>query len=214
MNDEAVQVANEFYGTTNAFLAACRSFLSRIADCPAAVIAKQHPLGFVHFTIPFNDHEAIRLHIWPSLERQYQQPIWPIHDHNFTLSSRVIVGQIENSVFDVCPAPHGDSVIYEVNYADGASILTKNTTHVTSTLLHTKTYGQGMPYTVEQGTFHTSKAELSEISATIVIPSASNLNQPKVIGPLDGPNILKYHRQLCSDAHKHSLVEALLENLV
>lgn len=56
-----------------------------------------HPNGFVQYDLP--GHRS--LHIWSSLLPQAQKVHTPIHNHNFSFSSTVLCGTLENDYYDI-----------------------------------------------------------------------------------------------------------------
>lgn len=149
--------------------------------------ASWHPLGFVHAELARNRYFAYRFHIWPPGERRPKTPNWQIHNHVFSLISRVLVGSIENRLYDVVDAPKGVAAkqLYEVAYGNGASELRPTGRFVDVVTSSVQTHSAPMVYEVPCGVFHESFVGHLDVVATMVRTDFMESASPLVVGDVD-----------------------------
>jgi hypothetical protein len=146
----------------------------------------RHPLGF-HVVKLAAPPFTLRLHLWKP--GGCDQPGYEIHDHMFSLRSRVIDGVIRHRTYLVQPDAEGDQVIYEVEYATGESRIAKTAVRVRTVLKSDEVFGPGSVYTVPAGELHDAKLLDSATGTTLVL--TTHIGWPvRTIGPWDGPEVL------------------------
>ncbi len=149
-----------------------------------------HPLGFHAVKLeapPF----ALRIHLWKP--GGVHQPGFEIHDHLFSLRSRVIDGAIRHRTYTVLPDAEGNQVIYSVKYAADESRIIKTTVRVRTVLKSDEVIGAGSLYEVPAGELH--DAELSGTATGTTLVLTKNVGQAvRTIGPWNGPEVLTASR--------------------
>lgn len=157
-----------------------------MASALADQFVLRHPLGF-HVVKLEEPPLALRLHLWTP--GGVDQPGYEIHDHMFSLRSRVIDGAIRHRTYRVEPDPGGDKAIYGVEYVAGESRLTKTDARVRATLGSEETFGPGCYYAVPARELHDAELYNSGTGTTLVM--TTHVGGPvRTIGPWDGPKVL------------------------
>jgi hypothetical protein len=150
----------------------------------------RHPLGF-HVVRLEEPPYALRLHLWKP--GGVDQPGFEIHDHTFSLRSRVIDGAIRHRTYTVQPDAEGHQVVYAVEYATGESRIAKTAVRVRTVLKSDEVFGAGSLYAVPAGELH--DAELSDSATGTTLVLTTHIGEPvRTIGPWDGPEILTASR--------------------
>ncbi len=86
----------------------------------STMVAHRHPLGFFACRWSLGEGRSLRIHLWSKRFEWAQEPGWEIHDHVFSFSSLLLVGELRNSVYDIDATPSADRYsVYEVLY-DGS----------------------------------------------------------------------------------------------
>ena len=152
----------------------------------------RHPLGFRVARLMSEDTSSLRLHIWPS-HRIVEQPGYEIHDHNFRLKSHVLLGKFQQTVYNVCPSINPEYNVYKVNYDDFGSILIKSGERVLASIRERSFIQAGDTYQLSDGIFHKLDLVSSGCAASLVLTTQAK-GIPKAIGPLDGPEIIRFDR--------------------
>jgi hypothetical protein len=158
-----------------------------------------HPLGFVHCKLFQNDDTILRLHIWPSSERRYQEPQFTIHDHIFDMTSYVVTGVQTNVLYKVhedSGAPTGK--LYSVGYVEGESWVTDIGRLVSCSELSRTKYKTNETYSMTDAVFHESDIPDDMLTCTLVTTKNKLPRTPVVIGPVDGEKEYRYVRENCS----------------
>jgi hypothetical protein len=159
--------------------------LARIITAVAANIdirPSWHPLGFVHCELARVGGSIYRLHLWPFRERRPKTPDWPIHNHVFDLTSKVLAGVITNREYSVCEKDDGGHSLYSVEYALNGSRIVRTETSVDVRLIHECSYERGGRYCVKRGQFHSSHVAFLAFAATLVKTSDHRNESPLVVG--------------------------------
>lgn len=159
--------------------------------------ATWHPLGFIHTELVRNDEFALRFHIWPPFERKSKSPNWQVHNHVFLLTSRVLVGTVENKAYRVVDAEREAATkqVYEVAYGDGYSELLPTQRYVAVECDSVDSYPPGSIYHVPRGAFHESYVEIADVVATLVRTDFQSAATPLVIGDIDQQTGRRYEYQ-------------------
>lgn len=187
---------------------AIRALLAELEAQPPA--AAWHPTGFVVLEPYRDDHGSLRLHAWPTGEREHGRPCWPIHDHVWHLRSHVLCGVVESHDYEVRDDPKGSSVLYAVEYGAGRSSYLRRSERTVSVRSGTPCRVEaGESYTVEAGAFHASRVPAQTMAATLVITRRTDQPWPWVVGELDAPERVPVERPLVDE----TLVRALLRQV-
>ncbi|MET4678840.1 hypothetical protein [Stenotrophomonas rhizophila] len=172
---------------------------SIISDCSKSVVPLYHPLGFVSCVLPSVEEGIIlRVHYWPKYDRREKAPSWPIHTHNFRLSSCVIEGEVENIEYQVVDGVRGGGLralnVYNVRYDGEHSKIVDSgdLVHimVASDFVHT----EGMSYVVEKGEFHESVVPTGVRAITLACLTEKGSETPFVLGDISGGDF-SYERE-------------------
>lgn len=200
-------------GSYTAFLSSIRNLIESLIQNPEIATAKWHPLGFVHYSLHESANIKLRLHIWPQDQRRAQVPFWPIHDHLFTLESRIISGRVTNTTYVAESSLLGEHKIYEVEYCAASSALVSTNRRVNAVVSEKIEHISGERYTVQKGVFHTSDVEVGSFASTFVIGTEVSLNKPCVLGEHSGADRYEYERVECGIEESQSLLRMLLETI-
>lgn len=173
-----------------------------------------HPTGFVVATIARQHVGVLRLHIWPDDERSYGEPLWPIHDHVWSLRSLVLVGQVRSEHADVVDAQGGSFRRYAVRYEPGhQSQLVADGPPVRRDMVRSRSTPAGAMYTVQAGEFHASSAATGCLAATLVATQPTSRRYPFVLGPVDGPSAVAVRRRPVASARWRALVSRVRDDM-
>lgn len=73
--------------------------------------AEKHPLGFIKIELtPIIGSQSVSVHLWFTKEKTQ------IHNHHFDMKSKVIIGELEDTQFNLKEKETGDYVLYDVIY--------------------------------------------------------------------------------------------------
>lgn len=170
---------------------------------------KWHPLGFMHVKLLLLGDKVLRFHIWPKGNRKPQEPLWEIHDHNFSFHSYVVFGELQNVLYDVYSKTRGDYVLYEVSYYDDASFMRRTNEHVVlgegrETRMHAGEY-----YYEAAADFHRTHVPVDFCAATLVAATIDPSITPKVVGLLSGDEQYQFDRSRCNNTEIVEAIRAL-----
>ena len=85
---------------------------------------KCHPLGFFVYQRSMGSGTNRRIHVWLDTPRSRIGPENDCHQHSFDLSSKVIIGKLENEVLSFRESPLGKTLEFSVDYSTNHSELT------------------------------------------------------------------------------------------
>lgn len=169
-----------------------------------------HPTGFVVVPLRDDGRGALRLHVWPVGRRLLGRPCWPIHDHTWQLTSRVLCGSIEHERFVLTDDPQGQP-LYAVDYGPGRDstlIRGERRGRVTSAGRHRVRAGQR--YRVAAGEFHTTHGPPpTELAATLVATNRGGRTSPWVVGQAEAPPRIPVRRALVEPGRLRLAVQAV-----
>lgn len=119
----------------------------------AADVAR-HPYGFLIVKpgakLAGSD---VRFHIWRKNDRRGQEPNWPIHSHEISMSSYVVQGALVNSTWPEPRFGFGEP-LYLASYTKTTSVLTRSDLRIREGRKRTERVEVGTQYEVEKGVFH------------------------------------------------------------
>ena len=108
---------------------------TRQRDCPAeecwkemvpSAAVSRHPYGFLVVRLPAKISDAdVRFNVWLRENRPGQEPNWPIHSHEVSMSSLVVRGELENVAWPEPKFGFGEP-LYLASYTKTTSVLTKS----------------------------------------------------------------------------------------
>jgi len=155
------------------------------AVAPSSIQPLWHPLGFIHMRLADVDCRVLRLHLWSSEFAQPMLPVWPVHNHVFSLRSLVVSGVIRNLSFSVTPTAHGERRLFEVAYDSEGSRRVRTDAIVSCRCTESNEHRQGDIYRVEAGVFHASELASGRAALTLVETTGGG-GRPLVVGDVDG----------------------------
>jgi len=124
----------------------------------------------------------------------------PIHTHDKIVDSRVLLGELENIVYDVTPTQTGGLPVYEVTHvADKYSVDNKNLLIKTSErriprLGSRETITAGNCYTVPPHAFHEANVRNGLITCTIVRMHSQTPGPIQILGADGYPDTIEFKR--------------------
>src|SRR5665213_1256633 len=120
---------------------------------PSAAVSR-HPYGFLVVRLPAKISEAdVRFNVWLKENRPGQEPNWPIHSHEVSMSSYVVRGELENLVWPEPRFGFGEP-LYLASYTKSTSVLTKSDLRISEGRKVCETVRAGTQYGVAKGLFH------------------------------------------------------------
>ncbi|MCA9655853.1 MAG: hypothetical protein H6712_12525 [Myxococcales bacterium] len=190
-----------------------RALLGELWDRPPP--AAWHPTGFVVLELHRDARGALRLHLWPPAGREQGRPCWPVHDHVWHLSSRVLCGAVHSHGYAVEDEPEGDALLYAVEYGrERRSCMRRSERRVSVHACTPQRTEAGGRYAVPAGEFHASRVEAGELAATLVLTTRTERAHPWVVGPADGPALVPVLRPSVSEARVRSMLDEVDAALV
>jgi len=173
--------------------------------------AKWHPLGFLHLPLIKNERTTIRLHVWPTGNRNTQEPNYPIHNHLFDIESNIFCGVIENTEYDINWNPSEPShYLYDVAYEGQLSRINKTDDCVLCAPKSSQCYFAGQSYRIKQGSFHASRVDEGCLTATLVTTSHHVDVAPKVLVGLNAEPTFIYDRVECDKDQLRNVLSSVL----
>jgi hypothetical protein len=173
-----------------------------------------HPLGFVHYKLFENDGTILRLHIWPSTGRRYQEPQFTIHDHIFDMTSYIVTGVQTNVLYKVysdSEKPNGK--LYSVGYVEGQSWVRDIGRQISFIELSRTEYKKNETYSMTEAIFHESDIRNDALVCTVVTTKNKLSRTPIVIGPIEGEKEYRYVRENCSLEVSKELLQKVLREI-
>jgi hypothetical protein len=126
---------------------------SWLAMIPTAAVSR-HPYGFLIVRLGATVEGAqVRFNIWLREKRPGQEPNWPIHSHEIAMSSYVVRGALENTIWPEPRFGFGQP-LYLASYTKTTSMLTRSDIRIAQGREVTDKVSQGRQYEVEKGLFH------------------------------------------------------------
>jgi hypothetical protein len=170
---------------------------------------RRHPLGFLCCHLYTEDKRSARVHLWPVEMANKQSLEFNIHDHVFSFTSWVLVGEVMNVCY--APSPAGDRYAeYKTVYC-GADVSTLSKESGTAKLKETsrERYSAGSRYELRAGVLHETFRTSSQSALTVLVTGVSSMPAARVYGPIDGQIAYSYHREIVDKEEVGRLVEEL-----
>jgi hypothetical protein len=164
-----------------------------------------HPLGFIACTLLTEGALKLRLHYWPVHGGVQQSPDCQIHDHLFEFQSWVLSGAVENIEYKLS-ATGNEYSVYETEYRDGQSILTKTGQLVRLVERDRGVFKEGESYSVAAGTLHETGRVGGSPAFTVLVANDVSSTAPLVFGSKAGLDRYSYTRSVVEE----TVVERLL----
>jgi len=159
-----------------------------------------HPHGFYVVLLERNELEEWRFHFWPRGPRAVTRMPAFIHTHDRHVESRVLQGQLTNTLSEVAEVPSGGRPLYEVGYdgdrhaSETSNVLRHTGTRVSSAILCHNTVQRGNTYHVELHAYHEVTVPNHVATSTLVCMHGRAPGAVMVVG-LDGyPETIAFKR--------------------
>lgn len=157
-----------------------------------------HPLGFIACTLLTEGPLKLRLHYWPVYGGVQQSPDCQIHDHIFDFQSWVLCGAVENIEYKPSATGNGHSV-YETEYRDGQSILTKTGQLIRLVERGRAVFKEGESYSLAAGTLHETRRVGDGPAFTVLVANDVSSTAPLVLGSKAGLDRYSYTRTVVEE---------------
>ncbi len=176
-------------------LAALKTWLSNTNP-----ICLVHPHGF--FVVPVNrtDVGDWRFHFWARGKRTIRGMPAFIHTHDRHVDSRILLGQLTNTTYKVCPSTTGGLPLYEVGYSGDryskstSNFLLKTPTRVEPRPISTETFAAGEFYHVDRHTYHEALVSEDDCTATLGWLHSRTPGPVNVVGCDGYPDRIEFNR--------------------
>jgi hypothetical protein len=176
-------------------LAAVKAWLKR--ENPVCLI---HPHGFYVVLLGRTDTEEWRFHFWPQGPRTIVGMPAFIHTHDRQVESRILQGQLTNTIYELATVPTGGLPLYEVGYGgDRYASTTSNFLRLTTTRVQPIVRRRDImecddEYHVERHAYHEATVPEHLATSTLVCMHGRAPGAVMVIG-LDGyPETITFRR--------------------
>src|SRR5229473_8133591 len=199
MKTELASICSEtIAGRQHASPGVVDEILASVFETASLVEATWHPLGFMRLKLASTPQGTLRIHIWPAKDREFQSPLWNIHDHLFDVHSLILCGALENRRFAVrSDDTRATNRLYRVSYGENHSHLQATANSVSCRQLSSDQYSALDSYEISRGEFHASVVKEGILAATIVVTSNHSERPPTVLGDLHGARQYTYERRPC-----------------
>lgn len=157
-----------------------------------------HPLGFIACTLLTEGPLKLRLHYWPVHGGVQQSPDCQIHDHIFDFQSWVLCGAVENIEYKPSATGNAHSV-YETEYRDGQSILTKTGQLIRLVERDRAVFKEGESYSLAAGTLHETRRVGDGPAFTVLVANDVSSTAPLVLGSKAGLDRYSYTRTVVEE---------------
>lgn len=145
---------------------------------------KLHPGGFIQLSLasdPAWRVDGMRLHVW-SAGLPQRDPRLGIHEHPFEMTSRILLGEIENLDFEVRARSQDDTASHVALEARHSELLPTGQRFAVS-CVGRRILRSGDLYRVPKGQFHCSILA-SPLAVTLIVRSSIDAHHdPRVLAP-------------------------------
>jgi hypothetical protein len=160
---------------------------------PSASVSR-HPYGFLVVRLPAKISEAdVRFNVWLKENRPGQEPNWPIHSHEVSMSSYVVRGELENLVWPEPRFGFGEP-LYLASYTQNTSVLTKSDLRISEGRKVREKVRAGTQYEVAKGLFHATNIPDDAECVTLCMFHAEENGVGTVLGSDGHPQQIEFQR--------------------
>jgi hypothetical protein len=178
---------------------------------PAAWKAVWHPLGFMDIELFSTPTDFLRLHIWSELAGSYRSSGFSIHKHDWSMSSHVICGVVQNRVYEVLAGEMPTHRVYGIEYSGEVNQLRATEREVSCQLRRTDSVSAGATYTLQSDTFHDiAPPPAHATTATLVRGIRHPDVRNEVLAPLDSREVYETERVGCLPDEVRNAVDLVL----
>jgi hypothetical protein len=155
--------------------------------------------------------DFLRLHVWSELGGSFRSSGLSIHKHDWSMSSQVICGVIENRVYRTCLTQPPTHRVYYIEYLGEENRLRASEHLVYCELQESQRFHPGMSYTLAPDVFHDIARPGHSMTATLVrgIRHASVRNA--VLGPLEAASVYETERIPCDPSTVKDAIDLVFE---
>lgn len=143
-----------------------------------------HPLGFTIITLQnWNNNERLRIHIWAKEGRKYNNNQSWIHNHEYSVFSLVLLGNLLNTKYKIIKDSQNRSLpIFNVAYdrMNSDLVLTNDTCDISVISNDNLDFGQF--YYIPNWEFHKVEVPTNQITCTLVWNFDKEIGSPCVLG--------------------------------
>jgi hypothetical protein len=164
-------------------------------------LATRHPYGFWVFLLDRTDSQEWRFHLWGRNQRSSAGMPAPIHTHDKFVDSLVLIGELENLVYEATPTQRAGLPVYEVRHIsdkyspENKNLLIKTADRRIARLAHCQTLVQGQSYTIPAHAFHEAKVREGAITCTIVRMHSQVAGPVRILGADGYPETIEFTRE-------------------
>jgi hypothetical protein len=164
-------------------------------------MATRHLYGFWVFLLDRTDFQEWRFHLWGRNRRPKAGMPAPIHTHDKFVDSRVLIGELENLVYEATPTQGGGLPVYEARHIgdkyspENKNLLIKTADRRIPRLAHCQTITQGQSYTVPAHAFHEAKVRDAAITCTIARMHSQVAGPVRILGVDGYPETIEFMRE-------------------
>jgi hypothetical protein len=163
-------------------------------------ICLMHPHGFYVVLLGRTEMGEWRFHFWPRGPRAIAGMPAFIHTHDRHVESRILQGQLTNTLYEVAEVPTGGQPLYEVGYGGDryapatSNFLRQTTTRVQPIIRRRDAMRCGDTYHVERHAYHEASVPEQLATSTLVCMHGRSPGAVMVVG-LDGyPETIAFRR--------------------
>lgn len=163
-------------------------------------VCLMHPHGFYVVLLGRTETEEWRFHFWPQGPRTIAGMPAFIHTHDRHVESRILQGQLTNTLFEIAAVHPGGQPLYEVGYggdryaSSTSNFLRRTSTRVQPIIRRSDTMGCGDTYHVERHAYHEAVVPDHLATSTLVCMRERSPGAVMVVG-LDGyPETITFRR--------------------
>ena len=179
---------------------------------PSAAVSR-HPYGFLVVRLPAKISDAdVRFNVWLKENRPGQEPNWPIHSHEVSMSSLVVRGELENVVWPEPRFGFGEP-LYLASYTKTTSVLTKCDLRISEGRKSSETVRAGTQYEVAKGLFHATNISDDAECVTLCMFHAEENGIGTVLGADGHPQRIEFQRFAVTPETAEATKELLLSAL-
>lgn len=175
-----------------------------------------HPLGFIIITLQdwYRD-ERLRIHIWPASLRKYNNNKNWIHNHEYNITSLVLIGKIINNKYNFYFSEEEQQYpLYNVLHNGTNSDLVNTHKFCNIKFSTCEEIFSGQIYSIDKTEFHSSDTSLEEITCTLVLNKNKQTSSPNIVGEADyNQEKFIYKREFCDQNYLKSLLKKILVEL-
>jgi hypothetical protein len=162
-----------------------------------------HPHGFYVFPLHVTESANWRLHVWPRGDRTVTGMPASVHTHDVDVDSRVLIGELTNTIYDVFDTSVGGLPLYEVIYQgdkytrNASNILRKTDRRVAITDVSETKLLEGAFYTMEAHEFHNAIVDPRQLTVTLVRMHSRKRGAAQLVGLEGYPDEIIFGRAPC-----------------